>query len=182
MACHHIRETSAFRQRETRPPPPPTARSTDPERCLPKTTVDAPDVRPWDGRVNASADATLDQTVDVSLPPSPHLSEVLRQPIESTLASPIRVMQPFLTGTSVGNSHSQSITYQLSVNSAVHRPTNNLSGVKNSDRRSELLPKEKAMGASAPKPLLAIHPQPKAGPFWLFPVKISYHGKIKPAL
>ena len=42
--------------------------------------------------------------------------------------------------------------------------------VKNSDRGSELLPKEKAMGAYAPKVLLVIHPQPKAGEFRLFPV------------
>jgi hypothetical protein len=42
--------------------------------------------------------------------------------------------------------------------------------VKNSDQRSDFLPKEKAMGASAPKVLLVIHPQPLAGAFRLFPV------------
>ena len=35
--------------------------------------------------------------------------------------------------------------------------------VKNSGRRSELLPKEKAMGASAPKLPTSMHPQPLAG-------------------
>ncbi|MEJ2245327.1 MAG: hypothetical protein P8Y80_04430 [Acidobacteriota bacterium] len=40
--------------------------------------------------------------------------------------------------------------------------------VKNSYLWSELLLKEKAMGA-LPSPL-SIHPQPKAGAFWLFPV------------
>ncbi len=38
-----------------------------------------------------------------------------------------------------------------------------LDTVKNSDRRAELLPKDKAMGASASKPPTAIHPQPEAG-------------------
>jgi hypothetical protein len=32
--------------------------------------------------------------------------------------------------------------------------------LKNTDRRSKILPKEKAMQASAPSPLLAIHPRP----------------------
>ncbi len=50
---------------------------------------DAPDVRSWDDRVNASVDAKLDQTGDLSLAPSPHLSEVLRRPIESTQYLPI---------------------------------------------------------------------------------------------
>ena len=35
--------------------------------------------------------------------------------------------------------------------------------VKKSDRRSEILPKGKAMGASAPKLPTAIHPQPEGG-------------------
>lgn len=83
MACHHIRETSVPRQGEIRRPPPPTVHWTALERCLPKTAVDAPGVRPWDARVSASAAAMLDPTVAVSLTPSPHLREVLRRPLES---------------------------------------------------------------------------------------------------
>jgi hypothetical protein len=42
--------------------------------------------------------------------------------------------------------------------------------VKNPDHRSGLLPRKKPLGAAAPKPPLAIPPQPQAGASWLFPV------------
>jgi len=47
--------------------------------------------------------------------------------------------------------------------------------VKNSDRRSELLPKEKAMGFCSTKPN-CLHTQPKAGASRLFPVNVPRPG------
>ncbi len=82
MACHHIGETSAPQQRETRRLPPPTPRSTALEQLLPKTSADAPGAPTGDDRVNPSADAKLDPTVGACLPPSQLLlfPEVLRRP------------------------------------------------------------------------------------------------------
>ena len=47
--------------------------------------------------MNAFADATPDPSVDASLTPSPHLCEVLRRPIESTLHAAVRLMNKPLT-------------------------------------------------------------------------------------
>ena len=42
--------------------------------------------------MNASADAKLDPSVEACLAPSPHLPEVLRRPIESTLSGSINIV------------------------------------------------------------------------------------------
>jgi len=85
-------------------------------RSPPRTAVGARVAPPADDPANASPDDRRDQLLDASLLPSqPLTAKVLRRPVESALAAPVRVMhQPLQLGLAVPDGHLQGVQGQVS--------------------------------------------------------------------
>ena len=111
-----------FRLRGTRRPPPRPPRSTTLERSLPRSVVDARAGPPAVDQVNASADVEPDQPDDACSIPSQLLTvEMLRRPLESTLAALVRVVDH--TGRPpLSQRHVERVQYELGAQMIRHRP------------------------------------------------------------
>ena len=122
MACHHLHGTNVFRLRGTRRPPPRPPRSTTLERSLPRSVVDARAGPPAVDQVNASADVEPDQPDDACSIPSQLLTvEMLRRPLESTLAALVRVVDH--TGRPpLSQRHVERVQHELGAQMIRHRP------------------------------------------------------------
>jgi hypothetical protein len=99
----------------THRPPPRHLRWRTRGRSPPRTAVGAGVVPPVDGPANASPDDRHDQLLDASLLPSqPLTAKVLRRPVESALAAPVRVMhQPLQPGPPAPDRHLQRVQRQV---------------------------------------------------------------------
>ena len=99
----------------TRRPPRPHLRWRTRGRSPTRTAVGARVAPPADDPANASPDDRHDQLLDASLLPSqPLTAKVLRRPVESALAAPVRVMhQPLQLGLAAPDGHLQGVQGQV---------------------------------------------------------------------